>query len=403
MFSQQFLSTKVLMSHLHQLQNRKITGSLKLWGDPYLSWTLYFYRGHCIWLSGGAHPQERWQRHLELFLPQIGPTELAKIACPPSPYREYLLLGQLLQRGSLVAKQCQQLLTSLVLEGLFDIIQYRQNSEHTLSYQTISHQIPNFDTPSLPTDQLRMKALLSWQKWQQAGLTAYSPNLFPVISQPSLLLEYASPQVYQLVRTQVNGTRSLRLLAKNSQQDVLTLTKSLQPLVAIGALSLSPLPSFKKFNLPPSVANPTTHLSETKQQQNAPLIACVDDSQMVCQTLEVVLTQQGYRFLGIQESLKAATILLNNKPDLILLDLVMPQVNGYQLCTLLRKTNSLKKVPIVFLTAKDGLLDRMKAKVVGANGYLSKPVTAEQVVATIEKYLTAKNNRPRSKSTFYKR
>ena len=151
------------------------------------------------------------------------------------------------------------------------------------------------------------------------------------------------------------------------------------------------------------MANPTTHLSETKQQQNAPLIACVDDSQMVCQTLEVVLTQQGYRFLGIQESLKAATILLNNKPDLILLDLMMPQVNGYQLCTLLRRTNSLKKVPIVFLTAKDGLLDRMKAKVVGANGYLSKPVTAEQILAKIEQHLTTTNNRLLSNSTFHKR
>ncbi len=387
MFSQQVVSITALMTHLHQLQYRRLTGSLKLWGSNYLSWTLYFLRGHCIWLSGGAHPQERWQRHLELFLPQVSQTDLAQIACPPSPYREYLLLGQLFQEGLLAAQQWRQLLASLIVEGLFDIIQYTKTSEQGLSYQIISHQIPDLGAPSFPTDQLRMEALLAWQQWQQAGLAIYSPNLFPVLSRPSLLLEYASSEIYQLIRTQVDGTRSLRLIAKNSHRDVLSLTKSLVPLADIRALSFSSLPSFKRFKLPTYATNQ----SVSTQKESGPLVACVDDSQMVCQTVKTILAGKGYRFLGIQQSVNATTILLKSKPDLIFLDLLMPIVNGYQLCGLLRKVSSLKKVPIVFLTAKDGFIDRVRAKVVGGSSYLSKPVSSERVLEIVEKYVSARN------------
>ena len=391
MFSQQVVSITALMTHLHQLQYRRLTGSLKLWGGNYLSWTLYFLRGHCIWLSGGAHPQERWQRHLDLFLPQVSQTDLAQIACPPSPYREYLLLGQLFQEGLLAAQQWRQLLASLIVEGLFDIIQYTKTSEQGLSYQIISHQIPDLGAPSFPTDQLRMEALLAWQQWQQAGLAIYSPNLFPVLSRPSLLLEYASSEIYQLIRTQVDGTRSLRLIAKNSHRDVLSLTKSLVPLADIRALSFSSLPSFKRFKLPTYATNQSVSLSNSTQKKSGPLVACVDDSQMVCQTVKTILAGKGYRFLGIQQSVNATTILLKSKPDLIFLDLLMPIVNGYQLCGLLRKVSSLKKVPIVFLTAKDGFIDRVRAKVVGGSSYLSKPVSSERVLEIVEKYVTARN------------
>ena len=391
MFSQQVVSTTALMNQLHQLQYRRITGSMKLCGNHYLSWTLYFLRGHCIWISGGAHPQERWQRHLDLFLPQVSQTELAQIACPPSPYREYLLLGQLFQEGLLAAQQWRQLLGSLIVEGLFDIIQYTKTSEQSLSYQIISHHIPDLGAPLFPTDQLRMEALLAWQQWQQAGLATYSPNLFPVLSRPSLLLEYASSEIYQLIRTQIDGTRSLRLIAKNSRRDVLSLTKSLVPLADIGALSFSSLPSFKRFKLPTYATNQSVSLSNSTQKKSGPLVACVDDSQMVCQTVKTILARKGYRFLGIQQSVNATTILLKSKPDLIFLDLLMPIVNGYQLCGLLRKVSSLKKVPIVFLTAKDGFIDRVRAKVVGGSSYLSKPVSSERVLEIVEKYVTARN------------
>ena len=119
-----------------------------------------------------------------------------------------------------------------------------------------------------------------------------------------------------------------------------------------------------------------------------PLIACVDDSPTICCSLEEILTHQGYRFVGIQESLTAILNLIKSKPDFIFLDLLMPKVNGYEICSQIRKTPSLKDVPVVILTGKDGIVDRMRAKLVGATDFLGKPVESEKVLNMLHKYLS---------------
>ncbi|MDZ7993791.1 MAG: response regulator [Nostoc sp. EfeVER01] len=119
-----------------------------------------------------------------------------------------------------------------------------------------------------------------------------------------------------------------------------------------------------------------------------PLVACVDDSPMICRSLEEILTHQGYRFVGIQDSLTAVLNLIKSKPDFIFLDLLMPKVNGYEICSQIRKTPSLKNVPVVILTGKDGIVDRMRAKLVGATDFMGKPVEADKVLNVLHKYLS---------------
>ena len=79
--------------------------------------------------------------------------------------------------------------------------------------------------------------------------------------------------------------------------------------------------------------------------------------------------------------------LIRNKPDFIFLDLLMPITNGYEVCEQIRKTPRLKDIPVIILTGKDGLVDRMRAKIVGATGFLGKPVNAESVIKMLDKYL----------------
>ena len=69
----------------------------------------------------------------------------------------------------------------------------------------------------------------------------------------------------------------------------------------------------------------------------------------------------------------------------------MPITNGYEVCEQIRKTPSLKHIPVIILTGKDGLIDRMRSKMVGANGFLGKPVEAESVLQMIDKYLIGVN------------
>ena len=83
--------------------------------------------------------------------------------------------------------------------------------------------------------------------------------------------------------------------------------------------------------------------------------------------------------------------LVLNSPDCLLLDLLMPVINGYELCSQLRKTPSLKDVPIVIVTGNDGLVDRMRAKLAGSTDFISKPVERKKILNLIEKHLVVRS------------
>jgi two-component system, chemotaxis family, response regulator PixG len=119
------------------------------------------------------------------------------------------------------------------------------------------------------------------------------------------------------------------------------------------------------------------------------LIACIDDSPAIGQIMESILSSQGYEVLSILNPLQGISILLERKPDLIFLDLVMPNTNGYELCTFLRKTTSFQETPIIILTGNDGVIDRVRAKLTGASEFLGKPPEPQKVLQMVHKYLGA--------------
>jgi chemotaxis family two-component system response regulator PixG len=102
--------------------------------------------------------------------------------------------------------------------------------------------------------------------------------------------------------------------------------------------------------------------------------------------MESIINAAGYNFVSETDGLRAIAVLLSRKPDLIFLDLVMPNTNGYEICSQLRKLSFFKQTPIVILTGNDGIVDRVRAKIVGATDFLGKPAQSEQVIGTIEKY-----------------
>jgi chemotaxis family two-component system response regulator PixG len=132
---------------------------------------------------------------------------------------------------------------------------------------------------------------------------------------------------------------------------------------------------------PPTLAGP--------DKENRPLIICIDDCPLTQKLLKGIITKAGYRFFGIEQAVMALPILIEQKPDLILLDLVMPIANGYEICTQIRRVSLLKDTPVAILTGRDGLVDRVRAKIVGCSDFIAKPVETEKVVAVIEKYLGA--------------
>jgi DNA-binding response OmpR family regulator len=99
--------------------------------------------------------------------------------------------------------------------------------------------------------------------------------------------------------------------------------------------------------------------------------------------MQQICAHAGYRFISIQDSFKALPDLISNKPDIIFLDLGMPIVNGYEICSQIRRVSILKDIPVIILTGRDGLIDRMRAKVVGATAFLTKPIDIEEIVTTL--------------------
>lgn len=173
----------------------------------------------------------------------------------------------------------------------------------------------------------------------------------------------------------------MRDLALQMKRQVVEVTSSLLPHIQTGVVELTDITDLPILTTP---ALPTSN--NTGHQSTQPLIACIDDSRSVCQTMEKILTQSGYQFIAIDDPLRALATLLSRKLDLIFLDLVMPNLNGYEICAHLRKIPTFSDTPIIILTSN--IIDRVRATVVGCLDYLSKPVKAESVLSVISKHLS---------------
>jgi len=116
-------------------------------------------------------------------------------------------------------------------------------------------------------------------------------------------------------------------------------------------------------------------------------IACIDDSPTVLNSIKFFLDESRFSLVMINDPIKALMQIIRSKPDLILLDIEMPDLNGYELCSLLRKNSGFRNTPIVMVTGKKGFIDQAKAKIVRSSGYLTKPFTRSELLKMITKYI----------------
>lgn len=117
-------------------------------------------------------------------------------------------------------------------------------------------------------------------------------------------------------------------------------------------------------------------------------IVCVDDSPAILQELHRCLEDDMFSVSTISNPVKALMQIIKIKPDLILLDVNMAGIDGYELCRLLKNHSLFKSTPIIMVTANTGIINRVKARIVGASGYLTKPFTQPDLLKIVFKYLT---------------
>ncbi|WP_159790713.1 response regulator [Sodalinema gerasimenkoae] len=382
---------------LYSVQNQ-FSGRLHIHSasPPNEAWNLYYYMGRVIWASGGVHPLRRWRRAIARTCPGLDLTSITFPQGTNDPFWAYNTLCHFHDQQQIDRKQFQKVIVDCIIEVLFDVLQGSQA-------EVLVGELYEESQLEKPRVVLKGEALLSyaerqWQQWCKADFASYSPNLAPVIANNALLKSSLSDKVYRRLTVLVNSRNTLRDLSVIVKKDLIELTQSLMPRIEKGALQLVRVPDLNEKFTPtrPSGGSITTELRQPSQttppKPEKPLIACIDDSLQSCEVLEQILDEGDYRSFFILDPLQAIPELIARKPALIFLDLIMPVVNGYEVCAQIHRVEQLKDTPVVFLTSQDGLVDRVRAKLVKASGFLSKPVDPDTVLDTIERLLKAANS-----------
>lgn len=118
-------------------------------------------------------------------------------------------------------------------------------------------------------------------------------------------------------------------------------------------------------------------------------ILLAEDSPTTATQLRVVLERRGYEVIWVRDGEQASESLRRQPPDLVILDLMMPKVNGFAVCRQIRASATLKDLPVIMVTAMSRKSDRFWGLKQGANEYLTKPIDADDLVAKVERYVSA--------------
>jgi twitching motility two-component system response regulator PilG len=121
--------------------------------------------------------------------------------------------------------------------------------------------------------------------------------------------------------------------------------------------------------------------------EKRPLILAVDDSKTVQKMISTVLEKEAYRVIQAEDGLGAIAKLDEAMPNLILLDITMPRMDGYQVCKVITGNDATKHIPVIMLSGKDGFFDKVRGKMVGASNYITKPFDPADLARTIAKFL----------------
>lgn len=120
-------------------------------------------------------------------------------------------------------------------------------------------------------------------------------------------------------------------------------------------------------------------------------VMVIDDSNTIRRTAETLLKKAGCDVLIADNGFEALPIISANRPDILFIDIMMPRLDGYQTCALVKNNPNFRDIPIIMLSSKDGLFDRAKGRVVGAEQYLTKPFTKDDLLGAIRTHLLERN------------
>ena len=408
---QQFL-TGTLDDLFEQLSPFKENSCLQIIYNP-TTFFIHFNQGKLIYATSSLAPFERLERHLRRLSNQNSKLSNEIIKQPrlefrndlqtytqfPSDYQGIIWLSE---QGYLDSQEALTLLRRITREVFESLLCLSNNFQYR--FLPRSQQITElcqFDTQAyIKQCQKRLEA---WQAFSEKIWSSYQrPYL---VTEKTRAIGNLTAEQNQNICKLLKGL-NFRQISAILDLDELVVAKILYPSMLDNTIVMrDPKPPFNQLpKLSPkkvldqtfkstwssddsgfqvnSNSKQTVHVLEENWN-----IACVDDSKLIQDNLEQNLDQNLFSILSIQDSLNAFSELIEFKPDLILLDVDMPNLNGYELCSLLRNHHDFKTIPIIMLNEAQGLINSTKFKIAGATDSLTKPFNRTQLLNMIFKYL----------------
>ena len=115
-------------------------------------------------------------------------------------------------------------------------------------------------------------------------------------------------------------------------------------------------------------------------------VLVVDDSATIRRSAETMLTNEGCEVITAENGFEALSKITRHRPNLIFVDIMMPRLDGYQTCAIIKNNVEFRDIPVVMLTSKDGLFDMARGRVVGSDQYLTKPFTREELLGAVKQH-----------------
>jgi len=361
-----------------------------------ISWLVYLLEGRIQYVSTTAGQQIRldylWQRYnLEFHSPKISDYQIS----------EYLKLIKCLAARQLSEETIKSILFYFCQESLTHIGTINQTNVILIPTKRISNSIFYSNIT-----QLKLKERI--EDWQPLRNYLGTPFTRLYLRKENALKFYKLGQVLYNDPDLKSLAASIKLssfiklfVTKSTLYEIATKANTSTYLLAIflkqcleeNIIELLPFDEnkneksvTKKLQQEPKiklVKQPTYPQPVLKLDRKSALILCVDDSKTVQRQLKMTLESVGYQVVGILDPYTNLNKLYQYQPAVVFMDINMPNINGYELCSLLKKSEKYKKVPIVMLTGRNGTFDRVRAKLAGAAEYITKPCQPQKLISLV--------------------
>ncbi len=116
-------------------------------------------------------------------------------------------------------------------------------------------------------------------------------------------------------------------------------------------------------------------------------VMVIDDSKTIRRTAETLLKKEGCNVVTATDGFEALSKIADHQPQVIFVDIMMPRLDGYQTCALIKNNQMFKAIPVIMLSSKDGLFDKARGRIVGSDEYLTKPFTRDELLSAIRKFV----------------